>query len=68
MSIVTNRKLDSDLMFRAIGIILIILGLLSASYTSSTQSLAPQIVPIYYFISFVLVFVGIYGLVSIIRD
>ena len=68
MSIVTNRKLDSDLMFRAIGIILIILGLLSASYTSSPQSLAPQIVPIYYFISLILILSGIFGLISVIRD
>ena len=68
MSIVTNRKLDSDLMFRAIGIILIILGLLSASYTSSTQSHAPQIVPIYYFISLILILSGIFGLISVIRD
>ena len=68
MSIVTNRKLDSDLMFRAIGVILIILGLLSVSYTSSTQSLAPQIVPIYYFISLILILSGIFGLISVIRD
>ena len=68
MSIVTNRKLDSDLMFRAIGVILIILGLLSASYTSSTQSLAPQIVPIYYFISLILILSVIFVLISVIRD
>ena len=68
MSIITNRKLDSDLMFRAIGLILIILGLLSANYTSSTQTLAPQIVPIYYFISAVLILSGLFGLVSVIRD
>ena len=68
MSIVANRKLDSDLMFRAIGVILIILGLLSVSYTSSTQSLAPQIVPIYYFISLILILSGIFGLISGIRD
>jgi len=68
MSIVANRKLDSDLMFRAIGVILIILGLLSVSYTSSTQSLAPQIVPIYYFISLILILSGIFGLISVIRD
>jgi len=68
MSIVANRKLDSDLMFRAIGVILIILGLLSVSYTSSTQSLAPQIVPIYYFISLILILSGLFGLISVIRD
>ncbi|MCH2380005.1 MAG: hypothetical protein MK228_00595 [Nitrososphaerales archaeon] len=68
MSIVANRKLDSDLMFRAIGVILIILGILSVSYTSSTQSLAPQIVPIYYFISLILILSGIFGLISVIRD
>ena len=68
MSIVTNRKLDSDLMFRAIGLILVILGLLSANYTSSTQTLAPQIVPIYYFISAVLILSGLFGLTSVIRD
>ena len=68
MSIVTNRKLDSDLMFRAIGLILIILGLLSANYTSSTQTLAPQIDPIYYFISAVLILSGLFGLISVIRD
>ena len=68
MSIVANRKLDSDLMFRAIGVILIILGLLSVSYTSSTQSLAPQIVPIYYFLSLILILSGIFGLISVIRD
>ena len=68
MSIVINRKFDSDLMFRAIGIILIILGLLSATYTSSTQTLAPQIVPIYYFISAVLILSGLFGLISVIRD
>ena len=68
MSIVTNRKLDSDLMFRAIGGILIILGILSASYTSSTPTLPPQIVPIYYFISLVLILSGLFGLISIIRD
>jgi hypothetical protein len=68
MSIVINRKFDSDLMFRAIGIILIILGLLSANYTSSTQTLAPQIVPIYYFISAVLILSGLFGLISVIRD
>ena len=68
MSIVANRKLDSDLMFRAIGVILIILGLLSVSFSSSTQSLAPQIVPIYYFISLILILSGIFGLISVIRD
>ena len=68
MSIVANRKLDSDRMFRAIGVILIILGILSVSYTSSTQSLAPQIVPIYYFISLILILSGIFGLISVIRD
>jgi len=68
MSIVINRKFDSDLMFRAIGIILIILGLLSATYTSSTQTLAPQIVPIYYFVSAVLILSGLFGLISVIRD
>ena len=68
MSIVIYRKFDSDLMFRAIGIILIILGLLSANYTSSTQTLAPQIVPIYYFISAVLILSGLFGLISVIRD
>ena len=68
MSIVANRKLDSDLMFRAIGVILIILGLLSVSYTSSTQSLAPQIVTIYYFISLILILSGLFGLISVIRD
>ena len=68
MSIVANRKLDSDLMFRAIGVILIILGILSVSYTSSTQSLAPQIVPIYYFISLILILSGLFGLISVIRD
>ena len=50
-----------------IGLIMIIIGLLTALYASDT-SLSQQIVPVYYFISFVLVFVGIYGLVSIIRD
>tara|TARA_B100001245_G_C22732309_1_gene355451 strand:+ start:100 stop:303 length:204 start_codon:yes stop_codon:yes gene_type:complete len=67
MSLITERKFDSDLMFRFIGLIMIIIGLLTALYASDT-SLSQQIVPVYYFISFVLVFVGIYGLVSIIRD
>ena len=47
--------------------IMIVIGLLTALYASDT-GLSQQIVPVYYFISFVLVFVGIYGLVSIIRD
>ena len=67
MSLITERKFDSDLMFRFIGLIMIVIGLLTALYASDT-SLSQQIVPVYYFISFVLVFVGIYGLVSIIRD
>ena len=67
MSLITERKFDSDLMFRFIGLIMIIIGLLTELYASDT-SLSQQIVPVYYFISFVLVFVGIYGLVSIIRD
>ena len=67
MSLITERKFDSDLMFRFIGLIMIIIGLLTALYASDT-GLSQQIVPVYYFISFVLVFVGIYGLVSIIRD
>ena len=67
MSLITDRKFDSDLMVRFIGLIMIVIGLLTALYASDT-GLSQQIVPVYYFISFVLVFVGIYGLVSIIRD
>ena len=67
MSLITERKFDSDLMFRFIGLVMIVIGLLTALYASDT-SLSQQIVPVYYFISFVLVFAGIYGLVSIIRD
>ena len=67
MSLITERKFDSDLMFRFIGLIMIIIGLLTALYASDT-SLSQQIVPVYYFISFILIFTGIYGLVSIIRS
>ena len=67
MSLLAERKFDSDLMFRFISLIMIVIGLLTALYVSDT-SLSQQIVPVYYFISFILIFTGIYGLVSIIRS
>lgn len=68
MSIVAGKALDSDLVFRIIGLSLVLLGLLSIRYTSTTPTLAPQIIPIYYFISALLVIAGLFGLVSVIRD
>ncbi len=62
-----TRKLDSDLVFRLIGFVLILIGTLLALYASDTSTLASQIVPIYYFISISLIAAGFLGLISVIK-
>ncbi len=62
-----KQRLDSDLIFRLIGFILILIGILLALYTADTSTLASQIVPIYYFISVSLIAAGFLGLVSVLK-
>tara|TARA_B100000949_G_scaffold65589_1_gene58271 strand:+ start:1982 stop:2185 length:204 start_codon:yes stop_codon:yes gene_type:complete len=62
-----RQRLDSDLIFRLIGFILILIGMLLALYTSDTSTLASQIVPIYYFISVSLIAAGFLGLISVLK-
>ncbi|MBE19285.1 MAG: hypothetical protein CMO11_04830 [Thaumarchaeota archaeon] len=62
-----KQRLDSDLVFRLIGFILILIGMLLALYTSDTSTLASQIVPIYYFISVSLIAAGFLGLISVLK-
>ena len=62
-----RQRLDSDLVFRLIGFILILIGILLALYTSDTSTLASQIVPIYYFISVSLIAAGFLGLISVLK-
>ena len=62
-----RQRLDSDLVFRLIGFILILIGTLLALYTSDTSTLASQIVPIYYFISVSLIAAGFLGLISVLK-
>ena len=62
-----RQRLDSDLVFRLIGFILILIGMLLALYTSDTSTLASQIVPIYYFISVSLIAAGFLGLISVLK-
>jgi hypothetical protein len=62
-----KQRLDSDLIFRLIGFILILIGVLLALYTADTSTLASQIVPIYYFISVSLIAAGFLGLVSVLK-
>lgn len=62
-----RQKLDSDIVFRVIGFVLILIGTLLALYASDTSTLASQIVPIYYFISISLIAAGFLGLISVIK-
>ena len=62
-----KQRLDSDLVFRLIGFILILIGILLALYTADTSTLASQIVPIYYFISVSLIAAGFLGLISVLK-
>ena len=62
-----RQRFDSDLIFRLIGFILILIGILLALYTSNTSSLASQIVPVFYFISIFLIAAGFLGLISVIK-